>query len=68
MPSRVRTSPPVAIVSTIPLTAFSSAPGKGARTLFGYVETKKELRLMHPMLWLEVFDTTIEEKLQEPFR
>ncbi len=42
--------------------------GLSRRTLFRYVETKEELLFIHPMLWLEVFDTAIEEKQHESLR
>lgn len=42
--------------------------GLSRRTLFRYLETKEELLFIHPMLWLEIFDTAIAEKRHESLR
>ncbi len=47
---------------------IAARAGLSRRTLFRYVESKEELLFIHPMLWLDIFDSAIEEVQDEALR
>lgn len=42
--------------------------GLSRRTLFRYVDTKEDLLFIHPMLWLDVFDSAVEAQSDASLR
>lgn len=42
--------------------------GVSRRTLFRYVDSKEALFFIHPVLWLDIFDSAVEERADAPLR